>query len=139
MLKGFRDFLFRGNAIDLAVGVIIGAAFGAIVNSLAADVITPIIALIFGTPDYSALTLGPIMIGNLINAIITFLITAFALYFFIVAPANTMKERFTPKPPEPQPTRDCPYCLSKIPTAATRCSFCTSDVSAARAPAGANE
>lgn len=137
MLKGFRDFLFRGNALDLAVGVIIGAAFGAVVSSLAADVITPIIGLIFGTPDYSGITLagGAIKIGNLINAIISLLITALALYFFIIAPANAVKERFTPKEPEPQPTRECPYCLSKIPTAATRCSFCTSDVGATPAPA----
>jgi large conductance mechanosensitive channel len=93
MLKGFRDFLFRGNAIDLAVGVIIGAAFGAVVNSLAADIITPLIGWIFGTPDYSNLVLGPIKVGNLINAIISLLITAAALYFFIVAPINAMMER----------------------------------------------
>jgi large conductance mechanosensitive channel len=147
MIKGFRDFLFRGNAIDLAVGVIIGAAFGAVVSSLAADVITPLIGAIFGTPDYSSLMIGPIMIGNLINALISLLITAFALYFFIVAPMNAARERFMPQEPEPQPTRECPYCLSKVPVAASRCSFCTSDLSpgaqaigAARvAPSGTNE
>lgn len=93
MLKGFQDFLFRGNAIELAVGVIIGGAFGAVVNSLSADVITPIIGAIFGSPDFSSLTLGPILIGNLINAIVSLVITAFALYFFIVTPMNAVRAR----------------------------------------------
>ena len=128
MLKGFRDFVLRGNAIDLAVGVIIGAAFGAVVSSLAADVLTPIVGAIFGQPDFSTIVLGPIKIGNLLNAIFSFLITAFALYFFVVAPMNKVSERFKPKEPEPQPTRECPECLSSIPTAARRCSFCTSQV-----------
>ena len=128
MFKGFREFILRGNAIDLAVGVIIGAAFSAIVASLAADVLTPIIGLIFGNPDFSAITLGPIKIGNLLNAIVAFLITAIVLYFFIVAPMNALAERFQPKKPEPQPIRQCPECLSDIPVAARRCSFCTSVV-----------
>jgi large conductance mechanosensitive channel len=128
MLKGFRDFILRGNAIDLAVGVIIGAAFGAVVNSLAADVLTPIIAAIFGQPDFSAITIGPIKIGNLLNAIISLLITALALYFFVVAPMNAVSQRFKPKEPEPQPTRECPECLSNIPAAARRCSFCTTQL-----------
>ena len=125
MLNGFRDFVLRGNAIDLAVGVIIGAAFGLVVNSLAKDVLTPIVGAIFGQPDFSAIKLGPIMIGNLLNAIISFLITAFALYFFMVAPMNAMSERFKAKEPDPQPTRECPECLSSIPVAARRCAFCT--------------
>jgi large conductance mechanosensitive channel len=128
MLKGFRDFILRGNAIDLAVGVIIGAAFGAIVSSLAEDVLTPIIGAIFGNPDFSTIMLGPVKIGNLLNAIVTFLITAFALYFFVVAPMNAATERFKPKDPEPQPTRTCPECLSSIPAAARRCSFCTAQL-----------
>ena len=128
MLKGFRDFVLRGNAIDLAVGVIIGAAFGAIVNSLAKDVLTPIVGAIFGQPDFSAITLGPIKIGNLLNTIVAFLITAVALYFFVVAPMNALSERFKAKEPEPQPMRDCPECLSSIPVAARRCSFCTIQV-----------
>jgi large conductance mechanosensitive channel len=128
MLKGFREFILRGNAIDLAVGVIIGAAFSAVVNSLAADVLTPLIGAIFGNPDFSAIAFGPIKIGNLLNAIISFLITAFVLYFFIIAPMNALAERFQPKPPEPQPTRKCPECLSDIPVAARRCSFCTAVV-----------
>jgi large conductance mechanosensitive channel len=128
MLKGFRDFILRGNAMDLAVGVIIGAAFGAVVNSLAADVLTPIIGAIFGQPDFSAITIGPIKIGNLLNAIISLLITALALYFFVVAPMNALNQRFKPKAPEPQPTRECPECLSNIPVAARRCSFCTTQL-----------
>jgi large conductance mechanosensitive channel len=128
MLKGFRDFILRGNAMDLAVGVIIGAAFGAVVNSLAADILTPIIGAIFGQPDFSAITIGPIKIGNLLNAIISLLITALALYFFVVAPMNALNQRFKPKAPEPQPTRECPECLSNIPAAARRCSFCTTQL-----------
>jgi large conductance mechanosensitive channel len=128
MLKGFRDFILRGNAMDLAVGVIIGAAFGAVVSSLAADVLTPIIGAIFGQPDFSAITIGPIKIGNLLNAIISLLITALALYFFVVAPMNALNQRFKPKAPEPQPTRECPECLSNIPVAARRCSFCTTQL-----------
>jgi large conductance mechanosensitive channel len=128
MLKGFRDFILRGNVLDLAVGVIIGVAFGAVVQSLAKDVLTPIIGLIFGNPDFSAITLGPINIGNLINAIVTFLITAAALYFFVVEPANRLMARFKPDEPAPQPMRTCPECLSNIPAAARRCSFCTTQL-----------
>ncbi len=138
MIKGFRDFILRGNVLDLAVGVIIGAAFSAVVSSLAADVLTPIIGLLFGNPDFSTVKLGPINIGNLINAIITFLITALALYFFIVVPANRLLARFKPQEPEPQPTRTCPECLSSIPVAAKRCSFCTTRLEPqARAVGGA--
>lgn len=128
MIKGFRDFILRGNVIDLAVAVIIGAAFTAIVNSISADVITPIIAAAGGQPDFSALTLGPILIGNLLNAIISFLITAFVVYFFIVSPMNSLMARFKPQTPEPQKTKTCPECLSDIPIAARRCAFCTSVV-----------
>lgn len=128
MLKGFRDFLLRGNVLDLAVAVIIGGAFGAIVTSFAEDVITPIITSIGGVRDFSGLLLGPIRIGNLLNAIISFLITAFIVYFVFVVPMNSAMARFKPKEPEPQPTRECPECLSNIPTAARRCSFCTSQV-----------
>ncbi|NJK43868.1 MAG: large conductance mechanosensitive channel protein MscL [Pleurocapsa sp. SU_196_0] len=86
MLDGFKNFLLRGNVVDLAVGVIIGAAFGAIVDSLVKDVITPIIGLIGGTPDFSSIKLGPINIGNFINALVAFIIKAAALYFIVVIP-----------------------------------------------------
>lgn len=121
MLQGFRDFIIRGNAIDLAVGVIIGAAFSAVVTSLSADIITPLIGLLFGNPDFSAIVFGPFNVGNLINAIVQLLITAFVLYFFIVAPMNRLK----PPPPAAPAMKNCPECLTSIPAAATRCSACT--------------
>jgi large conductance mechanosensitive channel len=99
MFKGFRNFAARGNVIDLAVGVIIGAAFGGIVDSLVKDLITPLIGLLGGTPDFSALKLGPISFGNFVNAVIAFLIKAAGLYFLIVVPFN----RFMAKPAAPAP------------------------------------
>ena len=106
MLKGFKEFISRGNAIDLAVGVIIGGAFGAIVSSLVADLITPLIGAIFGKPDFSAIQLGPIMIGKFLNALVSFLLTAAGLYFFIVIPMNRFVKKpeapATPPPPPPQ-------------------------------------
>ena len=101
MLKGFRDFIARGNVLDLAVGVIIGAAFGAIVDSLVKDLITPIIGLAGGTPDFSALKLGPINIGNFINALIAFLIKAAGLYFLIIVPFNRFATKLAAAPPPP--------------------------------------
>ncbi len=127
MLKGFRDFILHGNVIDLAVGVIVGAAFTGVVTSLTTDVLTPIIGMILGQPDFSAIALGSVKIGNLINAIISFLITASALYFFVVLPMNALNEQITPKAP-PAPTRTCPECLSSVPAAARRCAFCTSQL-----------
>ena len=99
MFKGFRDFAARGNVIDLAVGVIIGAAFGGIVDSLVKDLITPLIGILGGTPDFSAVKVGPINLGNFVNAVIAFLIKAAGLYFLIVVPFN----RFTAKPAVPAP------------------------------------
>jgi large conductance mechanosensitive channel len=130
MLKGFRDFVLHGNVIDLAVGVIIGAAFSGVVTSLTTDVLTPIIGMLFGQPDFSAIVLGSVKIGNLINALVSFLITAAALYFFVVLPVNTLNERIKPKAPPapPAPTRTCPECLSSVPAAARRCAFCTSEL-----------
>jgi large conductance mechanosensitive channel len=113
MLKGFREFISKGNAIDLAVGVIIGAAFSAIVNSLVVDIITPIIGLIFGRPDFSAIVLlpgpegGGIMVGNFLNAVVSFLLTAVALYFFIVVPMNAFKRR-SEKPVAPPTEPELP-------------------------------
>ena len=90
MLKGFRDFVSRGNVIDLAVGVIIGAAFGAIVDSLVKDLIMPIIGMMGGTPDFASLKIGPVTVGNFLNALLAFLIKAAGLYFLIVLPFNRM-------------------------------------------------
>jgi large conductance mechanosensitive channel len=101
MLKGFRDFILRGNVLDLAVGVIIGAAFGAIVTSLVENIITPLIGAIFGQPDFSAIVLGPLKIGLFLNALVSFLLVAVALYFFIIVPANSVMSRL--KQPEETP------------------------------------
>jgi large conductance mechanosensitive channel len=103
MLKGFRDFVARGNVIDLAVGVIIGAAFGAIVDSLVKDLITPLIGLVGGTPDFSALKLGPVNVGIFVNAVVAFLIKAAGLYFLIVLPFNRLASKLAAAaPPSPQ-------------------------------------
>jgi large conductance mechanosensitive channel len=136
MLKGFRDFILRGNVLDLAVAVIIGAAFGAVITAIVENFVTPLIALAGGAPDASALNSGAFGWGNIINAILNFLITAAVVYFVIVVPANRLMDRFKPKQPEPQATRDCPECLSKIPAAARRCSFCTAQLEPAPRAAG---
>ena len=106
MLKGFRDFVARGNVLDLAVGVIIGVAFGAIVDSMVKDLITPILGLIGGNPDFSALKAGPVAIGNFVNAVIAFLLKAAALYFLIVLPATRFAARAAPPPPPPPPSAE---------------------------------
>ena len=100
MLKGFKDFIARGNVIDLAVGVIMGGAFGAIVTSLVTDVITPILGMVFGKPDFSGIVVGSIMIGESLNAVIAFLLIAIGVYFFIVVPINKLKG---PPPAAPPP------------------------------------
>ena len=128
MLKGFRDFILRGNVVDLAVAVVIGAAFTAIVNALVADIITPLIAAIVHKPDFSALILdlngGKIQYGLFLNAIISFLLIAASVYFLFVLPINSLLKRFMPAKAEPPKTKPCPECLSDIPLAAKRCSHC---------------
>ena len=101
MIKGFRDFILRGNVLDLAVGVIIGAAFGAIVTSLVENIIMPLVGAIFGQPDFSAIVLGPLKIGLFLNSIVSFLLVALALYLFIIVPMNSAMARF--KKPEETP------------------------------------
>ncbi len=130
MLKGFRDFILRGNVIDLAVAVIIGTAFTGIVTSLVTDIINPLIAAVVGKPDFSALTLslhgGVIKYGNFLNAAIAFALIAAVVYFFIVLPVNTLLLRL--RGPAPSSTKPCPQCFGDIPLAATRCKFCTEPV-----------
>ncbi len=109
MLKGFRDFIARGNVLDLAVGVIIGAAFSEIVNSMVKDLITPIIGLMGGTPDFSALKLGPVNIGNFVNAVLSFLIKAAGLYFLIILPFNRFAKKLAAPPPPAPPTQSEAY------------------------------
>lgn len=129
MLKGFRDFILRGNVVDLAVAVIIGAAFNAIVTSLVGDVINPLIAATIGKPDFSSVIMhvggGAIKVGNFFNAVVSFAIVAAVVYFAIVLPVNSLMARFhKPIPPAPPATKACPECLSEIPIAAKRCSHC---------------
>ena len=137
MLKGFRDFILRGNVVDLAVAVVMGAAFGNIVNSFVKNVITPLISMSGGTPDFSAIKAGQLTLGNLLNDVIAFLITAAVVYFVVVAPMSRLMNRMKPSEPKPQATRNCPECLSSIPTAAKRCAFCTSPVTPVGDPVGA--
>jgi large conductance mechanosensitive channel len=130
MLKGFREFLFRGNVVDLAVAFVIGAAFGAVVTALVKDLITPFIAAIVGKPDFSALTFtinnSEFKYGDLLNAIVSFVLIAAAIYFLIVIPMNTIQARLKkPEVAAAPTTRECPECLSTIPLAAKRCAHCT--------------
>jgi large conductance mechanosensitive channel len=128
MLKGFRDFILRGNVVDLAVAVVIGGAFGAIVTALVTDLINPLIAAVFSKPDFSFLTLqlhgGVIKYGDFLNALISFLIIATTIYFLVVLPVNTLLEKFRPKVVAAPTTKPCPECLSDIPIGAKRCSHC---------------
>jgi large conductance mechanosensitive channel len=135
MFKGFRDFILRGNVVDLAVAVVIGAAFTKIVTALVGDFISPLIAAIVKQPDFSKFEFifhgGHFKYGDFINNLINFLIVAFAMYFFVVLPVNSLMKRFR-KPPTPAPTtRPCPECLADIPLAATRCSHCAQPVAPA--------
>lgn len=131
MLKGFRQFIMRGNVIDLAVAVVIGAAFGAVVTSFVTNVLTPIIAAVAGKPDFSAFNGSingtVIPYGLFLNALISFLLIAMAIYFFMVAPMNAWKARAARNaiPADPA-SKKCPECLSEVPIAARRCAFCTS-------------
>jgi large conductance mechanosensitive channel len=140
MLQGFKQFIFRGNVLDLAVAVVMGAAFGAVVTALVKDLLTPLIAAIVGQPDFSAITFtinnSQFLIGDFINAVVSFLLIGVAVYFFIVLPVNTVVERSRRGVAPPDPTsKKCPECLSDIPIAARRCAFCTTDLSDQTAPA----
>jgi large conductance mechanosensitive channel len=134
MFKGFRDFLFRGNVIDLAVAVVIGAAFNNIVNALVKDLITPLIAALGGQPDFSRLSFtinkSRFMVGDFINALVSFLIVSSVVYFLIVIPMNKIMRTLKKDEPENQKDKTCPECLSKIPLAARKCRYCSSRLSA---------
>lgn len=131
MLKGFRDFILRGNVVDLAVAVIMGASFNALVNSLVADVMNPLIAATVGKPDFSSVVLevhgGKIKVGGVFNAAISFFIVAAVVYFGIVLPMQYFMKRIKgrdPVPPPPPAMKSCTECLSEIPAAARRCAHC---------------
>lgn len=133
MLKGFRDFILRGNVMDLAVAVIIGAAFTAIVTALTDDLIKPLLGAFVGKPDFGYLVAhvngGVIKYGDFITAVVNFLILAFVVYFFLVVPTQYLLKKFNPPKAVPPTTRACPQCLGDIPVAAVRCKFCTQLVS----------
>jgi large conductance mechanosensitive channel len=128
MWRGFREFVVRGNVIDLAVAVVIGAAFGAVIAAFVKDLITPLIAAVVGKPDFSALGItingSRLLIGDFLNAVISFVLVAAAIYFFVVTPMNALNARR--KRGEDPTTKKCPECLSEVPVAARRCAFCTS-------------
>ncbi|MGW2147506.1 large conductance mechanosensitive channel protein MscL [Nonomuraea bangladeshensis] len=132
-MSGFKKFLMQGNVMDLAVAVVIGAAFNSIVQSFVADLLTPLISAFGDLPDFSSLkvTIGRsnFMYGNFINAIISFLMIAAVVYFLVVKPYTHLKERTAAK--IESTTRDCPECLSEIPKQASRCAFCTTELIAA--------
>ena len=135
MLKDFRDFVLRGNVVDLAVAVVIGAAFGAVVTAFVASFITPLIAAIGGKPDFSTLAFtingSRFTYGSFFNALLSFLIIAAVIFFFVVRPLNALMARMKPEPALDRVVRPCPECLSDIPEDAHRCAFCTAEVRAA--------
>jgi large conductance mechanosensitive channel len=132
-LGGFRKFILRGNVVDLAVGIVIGAAFTSVVSGFVKDIITPLIPT-SGNQNLATLVIpiyggGKLLVGDFINAIISFLIVAAIVYFFVVRPVTALQDRFLPKKePETPHTRDCPFCLSTVPLQATRCAYCTAQL-----------
>jgi len=130
-MKGFKQFILRGNVLDLAVAVVMGAAFTAVVTALVKDLLTPLVGALVGQPDFSALTVdvngSKLLIGDFMNAVIAFLMLAAAVYFFIVLPVNTLVARMRRGEAAPDPTtKKCPECMSEVAIAARRCAFCTS-------------
>ncbi len=135
MLKEFREFILRGNLIELAVAVVLGTAFGAVVTALVKDLVTPLIAAIGGQPDFSGLSFeindSKFLYGDFINALLAFLIIAAVVFFFVIKPVNALMARRKSAPPVDATTHACPHCLSDIPLAASRCAFCTAEVTPA--------
>jgi large conductance mechanosensitive channel len=135
LLKDFRAFLLRGNLVDMAVGIVIGIAFAALVNGLVKDLITPIIAALAGKHDFSALSFtihgSRFLYGDFINVVVAFVSIAAAVFFFVVKPVNVLTARLQEEPAADETVRACPECLSQIPRAASRCAFCTTQVAAA--------
>jgi large conductance mechanosensitive channel len=130
-MKGFKEFMLRGNVVELAVAVVMGAAFGAVVTAFVKDLLTPLIAAIVGAPDFSAISVSvngsKLMIGDFMNALFAFLMVGIAVYFFVVLPVNALMARIRRGEVAPDPTtKKCPECLSEVAIAARRCAFCTS-------------
>jgi large conductance mechanosensitive channel len=132
MLKDFKQFLLRGNVVDLAVGVVVGAAFGTIVAALVSDILTPLIAAIAKVPDFGGLTFtlngSKFMYGHFINALISFLLVASAVFFFVVKPMNYLVSKSRKEAPADPTTKKCGECMSEIPLDAKRCKFCSQPV-----------
>ena len=130
-MNGFKQFLLRGNVVDMAVGIVVGAAFGAVVTAFVKDLMTPFIAALIKQPDFSALTFtvngSKFLYGEFVNAAVSFAIIAAAVYFFVVLPMNTLIQRMKKAPVPADPTtKKCTECMSEIPIGAKRCAFCTS-------------
>ncbi len=127
-MKGFKSFLLRGNVVDLAIAVVIGVAFGAVVTAFVKDLVTPLIAALGGKPDFSTLSFtinnSKFAYGDFINVVIAFVIIAAVIYFFVVMPYTAMVQRSRKEPPADPTTKKCPECLSEIPLEAKRCAFC---------------
>ena len=134
-MKDFKAFLLRGNLVDMAVGIVIGIAFGAVITAFVADLVTPLIAAIFGKPSFPSLTFtinnSQFDYGAFLNALLSFVLVAIVLFFLVIKPVNMLVARSRREPPADPTTRNCPECLSEIPLAARRCAFCTAEVGAA--------
>jgi large conductance mechanosensitive channel len=132
-MKGFKQFLLRGNVVDLAVAVVVGGAFGVVVTALVKDLLTPLIAAVAGKPDFSAIVFtvngSKFLLGDFLNALVSFMMIAAAIYFVVIMPMNAIAERRRRGEPPPDPTtKACPECLSDVPIGARRCAFCTSSL-----------
>jgi large conductance mechanosensitive channel len=131
-MKDFKEFLLRGNLVDMAVGIVIGVAFTAVVTALVSDLITPLIAAIGGKPDFSSLSFtihrSHFLYGSFFNALISFVVIAAVVFYLVVKPVNALMRRYRTEPEVVQTTRECPECLSQIPIAARRCAFCTAQL-----------
>ena len=131
-MSGFKQFLLRGNVVDMAVGIVVGAAFGTVVSSFVKDLLTPLIAAIVKQPNFSAIAFeingSKFLIGDFVNSIVSFVIIAAAVYFAVVLPINTLVARASKQPPAEPTTKRCPECLSEIPIQAKRCAFCASEM-----------
>jgi len=135
MFKEFKEFILRGNLVDLAVAVVIGTAFGAVVTALVKDLVTPLIAALGGEPDFAGLTFtinsSKFLYGEFLNALISFLLVAAVIFFLVIKPVNLLMTRKRVEPATDVMTRGCPECMSEIPAPARRCAFCTAEVSPA--------
>jgi large conductance mechanosensitive channel len=136
-MKDFKEFLLRGNLVEMAVGIVIGLAFAAVVTALVSDLITPLIAAIGGQPDFSGLSFtlnkSHFLYGAFINSLIAFVVIAAVVFFLVVKPVNALMARRKTEPAVDETVKTCPYCLSEIPAAASRCAFCTQEVGPATA------